>query len=111
MPILYKNNAPATGQDSLYASATTDKNTGELIIKIVNALGKEQITEVKLEGKNTPAIKAHLTVLKNNDLEAVNSLSKPYVVAPTEQTLEVKGKTVALTLAPYSVSVIKVKIQ
>jgi alpha-L-arabinofuranosidase len=111
MPILYKNNAPATGQDSLYASSTFDKNTNEVIIKIVNTLGKEQNAVVKLEGSKNPAIKAHLIVLKNNDLEAVNSLSRPNVVAPTEQTLEVKNKTITLSLMPYSFSVIKVKME
>jgi alpha-L-arabinofuranosidase len=110
MPILYKNNAPATGQDSLYASSTFDTNTNELIIKIVNTLGKEQNAVVKLEGTKNPAIKARLIVLKNNDLEAVNSLSQPNVVAPTEQTLEVNGKMLTLPLAPYSFSVIKVKM-
>ena len=109
--MLYKNNAPATGQDSLYASATRDKNTGELIIKIVNTLGKTQTSEVKLEGNKTPNAKAQLFVLQNDNLEAVNSLDTPSVIAPTQTTIDVKGKTVVLTLAPYSFSVIKVKMQ
>ncbi len=110
VPIVYKNDAPATGQDSLYASATRDKNTGELIIKIVNTLGKAQTASVKLDGNQTPNTKARLIVLKNDNLEAVNSLDTPSVIAPTETTIDVKGKTVALTLAPYSFSVIKVKM-
>ena len=40
VPMLYRNNQPATGQDSLYASATIDKAANELILKVVNAGGK-----------------------------------------------------------------------
>jgi alpha-L-arabinofuranosidase len=111
VPISYKNNMPATGQDSLYASATTDKNTGELIIKIVNTLGKSQTTEVNLEGAKKPDSKARLIVLKSDNLEAVNSLDAPSVIAPTEQSIDIKGKKVALTLAPYSFSIVKIKMQ
>ena len=110
IPMLYKNNAPATGQDSLYASATRDKNTNELIIKIVNTLGKTQTAEVKLEGQQKANDKARLIVLKSDDLEAVNSLDNPSVIMPIETTVGVKGKTINLTLPPYSFSLIRVKL-
>ncbi|MBL7817765.1 MAG: alpha-L-arabinofuranosidase [Saprospiraceae bacterium] len=110
IPILYKNNAPATGQDSLYASATKDKNTGELIVKIVNTLGKAQKAEIKLDGNTKFDTKGHLLILKSDDLEAVNSLDNPSVIAPKETTMDIKGKNVALTLEPYSFTVIKLKI-
>jgi alpha-L-arabinofuranosidase len=111
VPILYKNNMPATGQDSLYASATTDKTTGELIIKIVNTLGKSQTTEVNLEGAKKLDSKARLIVLKSDNLEAVNSLDAPSVIVPAEQSIDIKGKKVSLTLAPYSFSIVKIKMQ
>ena len=110
VPMLYKNNAPATGQDSLYASATRDKNTNELIIKIVNTLGKTQTAEVKLEGQQKANDKARLIVLKSDDLEAVNSLDNPSVIMPIETTVDVKGKAINLTLPPYSFSVIRVRL-
>jgi alpha-L-arabinofuranosidase len=111
VPILYKNNAPATGQDSLFASATLDKSTGELIVKIVNTLCKAQTATVQLDGNKKPDAKARLIVLKSENLEAMNSLEAPSVIVPSETALEIKGKTVALTLAPYSFSVIRVKMQ
>jgi alpha-L-arabinofuranosidase len=110
VPILYKNGLPATGQDSLYATATTDKKANELIIKVVNTLGKPQNAVFQLAGNAKVARKAHLIVLKNDNLEAVNSLDNPSVIAPVEQTMDMQGKTLALTLAPYSFSVIKVKL-
>ncbi|MEY2917897.1 MAG: hypothetical protein RIS73_1611 [Bacteroidota bacterium] len=111
LPMLYKNNAPATGQDSLYASAVMDTNTGELIVKMVNTLGKTQTTTIQLNGNKNPAAKARLMVLKSDNLDAVNSLDNPFVIATTEESIEVKEKTITVTLLPYSVSVIRVKLQ
>jgi alpha-L-arabinofuranosidase len=111
MPMLYKNNAPATGQDSLYASAVMDTNTKELIVKMVNTLGKTQTTTIQLNGNKNPAAKARLTVLKSDNLDAVNSLDNPFVIAPAEQYIDVKEKIITITLMPYSVSVLKVTLQ
>ncbi len=106
----YKNNAPATGQDSLYASATRDINTGELIVKIVNTLGKAQTATVNLDGNAKTETKGRLIVLKSDNLEAMNTLDTPSVIVPSETPIDVKGKVINLTLAPYSFSIIKVKI-
>jgi alpha-L-arabinofuranosidase len=111
LPILYKNNRPATGQDSLYASATQDKTTGELIIKIVNTLGKSQTTAVNVEGSKQLEKTARLMVLKSDNLEAMNTLDTPSVLVPSEQAIDIKGKTISLTLAPYSFSVIRIKMK
>jgi alpha-L-arabinofuranosidase len=111
VPILSKNGLPATGQDSLFASATVDKNANELIIKLVNTLNKPQVIQIQLEGNKKIESKARLLVLKNDNLEAMNSLDNPSVVAPVEQMVELKGKMMPLTLAPYSFSVLKIKIK
>ncbi|MBD0279202.1 MAG: alpha-L-arabinofuranosidase, partial [Flavisolibacter sp.] len=49
VPIL-RNNQMIAGQDSLYASATLDKKTNDVIIKIVNASGKSQNNDVVIDG-------------------------------------------------------------
>jgi alpha-L-arabinofuranosidase len=108
---LSKNGLPATGQDSLYASATIDKNANELIIKVINTLNKTQVITIQLDGSKKIESKARLLVLKNGDLEAVNSLDNPSVVAPVEQVVELKGKIMPLTLAPYSFSILKIKMK
>lgn len=109
VPILYKNNQPATGQDSLYASAVLDKNTNELIIKIVNASGKPQLSETRMEGLQQLDSKAQYVLLQNNDLQAENTLDNPSVVAPVTQVIDTQNKTIQLELKPYSFSVIRVK--
>jgi alpha-L-arabinofuranosidase len=109
VPIFYKNNAPAIGQDSLYASASMDKKTNELIVKIVNASKNTQSTEINIEGLKKMDTKAHIITLQHDNLNAINTLENPSVVAPTEKDVATKNKTIALELKGYSFSVIRVK--
>lgn len=110
VPILYKDNLPATGQDSLYASATIDQVTNEIIVKVVNTTGKAQLAEINIEGVKKIAPKAHVLTLQNDDLEAENTFLSPTVVVPVETTLNTKGKAIQGVLKPYSLSVIRVKL-
>ncbi len=111
LPILRKDGKASIGQDSLYASSVLDKNSGELIIKIVNTLGKAQTVEINVEGAKRLATKAKLTILQNDNLNAENSLEKPSVVAPKEKNLEIIGKKINLNLEAYSFVILKVKLQ
>ncbi|CAN5784917.1 alpha-L-arabinofuranosidase C-terminal domain-containing protein [soil metagenome] len=104
------NNAFISGHDSLYATAAIDENTNELIIKIVNASDKEQVKNVSLEGVKKLAAQASLTVLKSDHLFTVNSFAEPQKVAPKEGVTAVKNKKILLAAAPYSFSVIRVKM-
>ncbi len=110
VPMLYKDKLPATGQDSLYASATIDKATNEVILKVVNTLGKTQSIEITLEGVKKIGPKAHVLTLQHANLEAENTFLSPAIVAPVEMTLNTKGKAILTELKPYSLSVIRVKL-
>ena len=104
------NGKAITGQDSLYASAAIDKKTNEVIIKVVNASDKKQINNITLEGVKKIASKGLLTVLQSDDLNTMNTFDQPQNVAPKESPIEVKGKKILLNSAPYSFSVIRVKM-
>ena len=108
--MLTKDNVPATGQDSLYASATLDKTTNELIIKIVNVAGKVQLADMNIEGVNKVQSKAKLTVLQSDNVAAENSFDSGLKVAPVETEINTKGKTIAIELKAYSFSVIRVRL-
>lgn len=110
LPLL-QGNTPVTGQQGLYASAVLDKTIGEVILKIVNANANTLVKDVEIKGvsKINPVVK--MIVLKNEKLDGVNSLNDPIAISPAEQDLTLKGKRINLSLAPYSFSVIKIKIQ
>ena len=105
-----RNGKALTGQDSLYVSAVIDKKTNDVIIKVVNASGKEQTNVIQLDGFQKFASKGTVTTLQSSNLNSENSFAKPLNVAPAESSIPVKGKQIALTSAPYSLSVIRVKI-
>jgi len=109
VPLTFNNEAIA-GQDSLYASAVVDKSTNELIVKIVNASNKQQVQTISVEGVKKLAKTATLQLLQQNDLTALNSIAAPKLVAPVETLLNISGKKFDYTAAPYSFSVLRIKL-
>lgn len=105
---LKAGNENLTGQNSLYGSAVVDKNTGEVIVKIVNASEKATATEIRLEGVKKLNSKATLTTLRS-ELSAVNSFDDPSRIKPVDTSLSVKGKSLTVNIEPYSLVVLKVK--
>jgi alpha-N-arabinofuranosidase len=104
------NNEVVAGQDSLYAAACIDAKTNELIVKLVNASAKEQTNTVSLEGIKKLAAQASLTILQSDNLYSINSFDQPQQVAPKESAIAVNGKKIMLTAAPYSFTVLRVKL-
>jgi alpha-L-arabinofuranosidase len=109
IPIV-QNDSPISGQDSLYASASLDKGTGELILKVINASAVTKQQAIRLDGKGKPARKAKLSQMKADNLEVENSMNAPRAIFPEEKELTVSGRNLSLTLAPYSLNVIRVKL-
>lgn len=104
------NQQVMAGADSLYASACVDDKTHELIIKIVNTIGKEQSVTFNLEGLKNVDTKATVTSLQSNDLNAVNSLKNPVTIAPATKELTVQNKLLHMQLQPNSFSVIRLAL-
>lgn len=108
---LLQNNEPLKGQDSLYASATIDKNTNEIIIKLVNVSAGIQTKEIQVTGVKKVNEEVVLTSIKTGELDAVNSFNEPGKVMPSEKKIKIKGKKVSLALEPYSFTVLRIKTQ
>ncbi len=109
LPMLQENK-PLTGQEGLYASAAFDQYSNEIILKLVNSTDKAQTANILLDGVKKLAPKGKIIVLRSDDLNTVNSLEQPTLVSPVEQEMVIKGKTVDPVLAPYSFSIVKLKV-
>ncbi|MEI6945853.1 alpha-L-arabinofuranosidase C-terminal domain-containing protein [Paraflavisolibacter sp. H34] len=109
LPIL-AGGRPVTGQDSVYASSTFDKKTGEVIVKLVNVSGSARPYTVEITGKS-PAKKATLHVLRSADRQAINTLDEPQAVQPAQRDLSLKGNAVSLALEPLSLNVVRVQVK
>ncbi|XWW44289.1 alpha-L-arabinofuranosidase [Fibrella sp. USSR17] len=106
-----QNNEPLVGQDSLYASAAWDKAAGEIILKVANVSDKAQVRQIQLDGTKKLDPTGKLFLLKNDNLNAVNSFENATNVSPVEQPIfvDTKKKYVTMTLAPKSFSVVRIK--
>ena len=104
------NNKILSGQDDLYASAVTDKNSKEIIIKIVNGGAVEKSMSFVLEGYKKLATQASVTVLTGGT-DQINTVDNPFNVMPVVSTVAVKGKKIDVMLKPFSFTVIKVGIK
>lgn len=109
LPLLSQGQA-LTGQERLYGSAVLDKNSNEVILKLVNATDKALSRDVELGGVKKLNTTATQYVLKGSQLDALNSLDNPQNVSPIESSMPLKGKALKMDLAPYSLTVIKFKI-
>jgi alpha-L-arabinofuranosidase len=105
------NGKAITGQDSLYVSAVIDKNSNDLIIKVVNASGKEQTNNFKVYGVKKIASKGLLTTLQSDNPGSENSFAHPQNVAPKKTSIAIKGNKINLTIFPNSCSVISVQMK
>lgn len=98
------------GKDSLYASAVLDQPQKKLIVKLVNASGTEKVETIQLDGAK-PAAKAGTVMVMKGDLSKVNTLDTPGAIVPEAGTLPVKGNKIAVTLPPYSLSVVSIPVK
>ena len=105
------NNMVIAGQDSLYATACFDTATNEIIVKLVNASANAQVGSINLAGVKKLAKEGSLTVLKSEDLLTANSFDQPQKVAPQQSAIPVKGKDIVLNAAPYSLNIVRVKME
>ncbi|MBZ4192196.1 alpha-L-arabinofuranosidase C-terminal domain-containing protein [Niabella beijingensis] len=102
------NDKVVAGQDSLYASAVLDEPAKELVIKMVNALPREQSIRLELRGTKRRTALAKLIRLQHTDLDAMNSMEAPRTVFPQESGIRLSGKQPPVTLAPYSFTILRI---
>jgi alpha-L-arabinofuranosidase len=97
------------GKNGLYASAVWDKNTKEIIVKMVNASDKAQTTDIQLSTGKKISSNGSTLILKSENLDGVNSLDNPTQISPQEQPIKLKGKNATIALPAHSMSVVKIK--
>ena len=111
---VFANNAgtrvvPVTPQvkDGLYASATLDDRSHELILKVINYSPNARSVDIQLNGLS-PSGSARVTTLEGSSLTAENSFDQPTAVAPVASTLDIKPGPLTVQLHPYSLTVYRI---
>lgn len=93
----------------LFASATHEDASGEIIVKVVNASHSATETEVQLNGAKQLAREVKLIVLTSEDPTDENSLVEPLKVSPKTSTLKLNGTKFTHTFPANSLTVLRVK--
>ena len=105
-----QNNAVVSGQDSLFAAASIDEATQELIVKLVNVSSAKKSINISLNGLKSFASIGKMLQLQNDNLQQTNSFEQPFLISPKESAIEIGTKNIDCSIAPYSFSIIRVKI-
>jgi alpha-N-arabinofuranosidase len=105
VPTQSKGNRTLPG---LFASATRDTKSGALHLKLVNALPTPQEVAFQIEGGRV-ASEGTVTVLRGDDLKAMNSIEEPTRIAPVTTPESGLGRTFRRTLPGYSVVVLTLR--
>ena len=100
------------GQDGLFASAVYDKETNEIIVKVVNASRQKQPVTLNLQGLKGERTAKTIT-LCHDGMDDENTLDRPDLIKPVEGTAPVeagkKGATLTDELAPMSFRLYKIQ--
>lgn len=107
LPILLDGSAK-NGKSELYASASIDERTGDVILKLVNTGSAKQETHVTLAGAQPISRSGKAFVLQSDDLKAENSLDQPTKLAPVESQVQFAGAEFSYSLLPRSFTVLRI---
>lgn len=99
------------GQDSLYATASLNTPTGEIILKLVNAGSKPADVRIDFNGlKKRQLAGGVCTYLQNDSWRTVNTLEQE-VLVPRVRPVSAEGQSLGLELAPRSFGVYRLQIK
>ena len=98
--------APDGPPSPLYAAASRDLKTGDVILKLVNTSATSQPLQVNLQGAKGVAKTASATVISGEPGD-VNSMAAPQKIAPKTLTVTGTGASFAHDLPAHSVTVLR----
>ena len=98
-------------RQSLYANATFDEKTNEMIVKLVNPTRERQIARVKLNGASANQARAIILASENGTDE--NSMRAQLQVSPVERPINIPEPTslISFPVQPFSLSILRMKMQ
>jgi alpha-L-arabinofuranosidase len=95
--------------NSLYATSATEAQSGDVIIKVVNAGTGPLETQVNLAGANNLSGEGSATVLTSDSPADENSLENPTKVSPETETVNFSGTILTRTFPGNSFTVLRLK--
>lgn len=106
---LQENGKPLEGENGLYATASLDSASSEVLVKLVNVQEMKKEVEIDL-GVQEMKGEASITVLTGKNPDAVNSFETPENISPVVTTQSVSGHLLKVTIEPGSFAVVRVAL-
>jgi len=102
------NGFPTGETPPLDYSVTRNSKNGTLYIKVVNITSQPQQLQVVVNGVKAVQSKGIAEVLTSASQDDTNSINDPDAVVPVTESVNGLGTTFTRTLAPYSVTALKI---
>jgi alpha-N-arabinofuranosidase len=109
LPVLL-NEAIKSGPGELFASASWDEQSREVILKIVNTARSQREVHISLGGSKQVQKNAQAIVLAGSDLRAENSLTEPMKISPVERPFTISSGEFDYRIAPNSLTVLRLSV-
>ena len=93
--------------DSLYAASATDAQSGDVIVKVVNANASPLETAIDLSGAKNLSGHGTVSVLTSDSPSDENSLAEPLRVSPRTEPVSYSGTTLTRTFPGNSFTVLR----
>lgn len=97
------------GQDGVFASSVLDKQTGEIIVKVVNTTAEAQPVTINLQGTKTLATTAQIITLDLSDYDADNTPAVPERIVPKSSTTNVNASSINVSVPAKTFQIFKCK--
>lgn len=91
-------------------TVTRDSKSGLVYVNVVNPLETARPLQIEIKGARTVASTAEVETLAGSP-DATNSLAEPRKVVPVTSQLSDTGPSFTYPLAPYSITVLKLKTE
>jgi alpha-L-arabinofuranosidase len=106
--LVHDLDVPPPNLPRLFATASRDSSSGQVILKVVNPTGEN--TEVDLDLTAVDGVESATAIVLQGNPDAENSLNEPRKVAPTTTTLDVTQPRFGHSFPPYSLSVLRFNV-
>lgn len=99
---------PRASIKGLFASATHDQKTGEIIVKVVNGAATPKEAEINLGGAGKLGATAQAIVLTSASPKDENTLDEPTKVSPRTETLMIGGSKFTRSFPGNSFTILRI---
>jgi len=100
-----------TETQGLHASAMLDRESSEIIVKVVNATAQVQSTSIDLNGAGEIGEETKVILLTSGSLDDENTMQNQQVIYPEESTVSIESAQFTYDFRPISLTILRVPVQ